>query len=64
MSSFLVTIEHTIEELNAILLALAERPFKEVAEIIAKIHASANEQAAAAGLTPVRAPAPEAVDAV
>jgi hypothetical protein len=63
MSSFLVTIEHTVEELNSILLALAERPFKEVAELIAKIHASANAQAAAAGMTPASAPVAEADEA-
>jgi len=37
MSSVLVTIEHTVEELNSILIALAERPFKEVAALIAKL---------------------------
>jgi len=37
MSSVLVTIEHTVEELNSILIALAERPFKEVAGLIAKL---------------------------
>ena len=63
MSSFLVTIEHTVEELNSILLALAERPFKEVAELIAKIHSSANAQAAAAGMAPASAPAAEADEA-
>ena len=35
--SILVTIEHTVEELNSILIALAERPFKEVAGLIAKL---------------------------
>lgn len=35
--SIVVTIEHSIEELNAILVALAERPFKEVAILIGKL---------------------------
>ena len=43
---FTVTIEHTLEELNTILLALAKKPFEEVANLIAKIHVSANEAAA------------------
>jgi len=55
--SLLVSIEHSFEELGVILTALAERPFKEVAGLIAKIHMSAQaaQQAAAA---PAPAPAP------
>ena len=33
----LVTIEHDIQELDQILIALAEKPFKEVAGLIAKL---------------------------
>jgi len=56
--SILVTIEHTVEELNSILIALAERPFKEVAALISKLQSHGQ-----AALAPTRAadPAP-AVD--
>ena len=47
--SILVTIEHTVEELNSILMALAERPFKEVANLIVKIKSMAEAQM---GVTP------------
>ena len=46
--STLITIEHTVEELNSILMALAERPFKEVANLIVKIKSMAEAQVAAA----------------
>jgi len=47
--STLITIEHTVEELNSILMALAERPFKEVANLIVKIKSMAEAQM---GVTP------------
>jgi hypothetical protein len=48
MSSFLVKIEHTVEEIEVILLALAERPFKEVAGLIQKLHTEASRKVAEA----------------
>jgi hypothetical protein len=48
MNNPVVTIEHTLEELNTIVLALAEKPFKEVAGLISKLHAQAQPQIAAA----------------
>lgn len=58
--SILVTIEHTVEELNSILTALAERPFKEVASLIVKIKSLAEAQmgAAQAPATSDETPAP------
>ena len=47
--SLLVSIEHSFEELGVILTALAERLFKEVAGLIAKIHMSAQALAYVAG---------------
>ena len=55
--SVLITIEHSLEELSTILTALAEKPFKEVANLIAKIHMTANAQQAAAAPTEPAAPA-------
>ena len=60
--SLLITIEHTVEEVNAILLALAKRPFEEVNDLIVKIRTSAVAQL---GATPAvgatgATPAPEA----
>ena len=55
--STLITIEHSIEELNTILTALAERPFKEVASLIVKIKSLAEAQMGAA-----QAPAPATSD--
>jgi len=39
-----ITLEHTIEEINTILLALSKRPFEEVAELIAKIRGEGEKQ--------------------
>ena len=47
--SILVTIEHTVEELNSILMALAERPFKEVANLISKLQSHGQAALAASG---------------
>lgn len=47
--SILVTIEHTVEELNSILMALAERPFKEVAALISKLQSHGQAALAASG---------------
>ena len=47
--SIVVTIEHSIEELNAILVALAERPFKEVAALISKLQSHGQAALAASG---------------
>jgi hypothetical protein len=41
-----VSLKHTIEEVNLILQALAQRPFAEVADLIAKIRGSATSQLA------------------
>lgn len=50
-----ITLKHTVEEVNAILQALSQRPFSEVADLINKIRATATQQ-----LTP---PAPAAESA-
>jgi len=55
--SIIVTIEHTVEELNAILIALAERPFKEVAGLIAKLQSRGQQ---ALNNTAAETPAPAA----
>ena len=39
-----IKIEHTVEELNAILQALAAKPYAEVADLIHKIKFKAEEQ--------------------
>jgi hypothetical protein len=57
MNSIIVNIEHTVEEVNTILLALADRPFKEVNDLINKIRGSAMTQIGSQGLA---APTPEA----
>jgi hypothetical protein len=44
----LVSIEHTVEEIEVILLALTERPFKEVAGLIQKLHTEASRKVAEA----------------
>jgi len=55
----LVTIEHDIQELDQILIALAEKPFKEVAGLIAKLRGH-GERAIIAAQTPTpEAPASE-----
>ena len=41
-----VMLKHTVEEVNAILTALGQRPFAEVADLINKIKASAMAQLA------------------
>ena len=56
MSSFLVTIEHTIEEIEMILIALAERPFKEVAGLINKLHTEASRKVAEVQAAPPTEP--------
>ena len=54
--SILVTIEHDIQELDQILIALAERPFKEVAGLINKLRGH-GERAIIAAQTPPEVPA-------
>lgn len=44
--SILINLEHTVEEVNYILQALALRPFAEVAELIARVKAQAESQLA------------------
>ena len=39
-----INLEHTIEELNAIIHALAAKPYAEVADLIHKIKIKAEEQ--------------------
>ena len=51
----LVTIEHDIQELDQILIALAEKPFKEVAGLIAKLRGH-GERAIIAAQTPGQEP--------
>jgi len=59
--SLLVNIEHSIEEINTILLALSKRPFEEVNDLINKIRGNATQQIAVAQAAPVVAdPAPAA----
>ena len=41
-----ITLKHTVEEVNAILVALGQRPFSEVADLINKIKTSAMTQLA------------------
>jgi hypothetical protein len=49
--SILINLEHTVEEANLILAALADRPFKEVADLIAKIQAKGKSALEASQLT-------------
>ena len=59
--SLLIDLEHSIEEINLILLALAKRPFEEVNDLIIKIRTNAAQQISVAqGIAPVADPAPEA----
>jgi len=60
--SILINLEHTLEEVNSILAALAERPFKEVADLIVKIQAKGKAaiDASQAAAQPLDTPAPEA----
>lgn len=41
-----IKLELTLQEVNAVLFALSERPYKEVADIIAKIREQGNSQIA------------------
>ena len=41
-----ITLKHTVEEVNAILVALGQRPFSEVADLINKIKTGAMTQLA------------------
>lgn len=52
----LVNIEHTVEEIETIIRALAERPFKEVAGLIQKLHTEASQKVAEAQTAPTTAP--------
>ena len=54
----MINLEHTIEEVNAILLALSKLPFEMVHELIAKIKDQAGPQVQALN-QPAPAPAPE-----
>ena len=62
MNGLIVNIEHTVEEINTILLALAKRPFEEVNDLIVKIRGVATQQIATAQIpvAPVPETAPEA----
>ena len=39
-----ITLNLTIDEINVIIKALSERPFREVYELVGKIHAQSNSQ--------------------
>jgi len=58
--SLLINLEHSVEEVNAILAALAERPFKEVADLIVKIQAKGKAalEASQATAQPLESSAP------
>jgi len=43
-----INLEHTVEEINAILQALAAKPYAEVADLIHKIKFKAEQQIVAA----------------
>jgi len=61
MNGLIVNIEHTVEEINTILLALAKRPFEEVNDLIVKIRGVATQQIAAQiPIAPVPETTPEA----
>ena len=57
-----IKIEHTVEELNAILQALAAKPYAEVADLIHKIKFKAEEQIVAAAKVVETEFAPEQQD--
>jgi hypothetical protein len=61
--SILINLEHTVEEVNSILAALAERPFKEVADLIVKIQAKGQEALASAQVSEPIVAAPVESDA-
>ena len=42
--SNVITLQHSVEELNTILSALSDRPFKEVAGLLMKIKSEAETQ--------------------
>ena len=44
----MINLEHTVEEINAILAALASKPYAEVADLIHKIKFKAEQQIVAA----------------
>lgn len=44
MGDNIVKLELTLEEVNAILFALSERPYKEVFKLIEKVQRQGNEQ--------------------
>jgi hypothetical protein len=56
----MITLEHTVDELNAILMALGKRPFEEVAALIMKIKTAAEEQISAKA--PVADPNPAPIE--
>jgi hypothetical protein len=60
--SIKIVIEHTIEEINKIIVALAKQPFEEVHELIAKIRLEGQKQIAEsqAKAQPLETPAPPA----
>ena len=39
-----ITLNLTIDEINVIIKSLSERPFREVYELVGKIHAQSNSQ--------------------
>ena len=39
-----ITLNLTIDEINVIIKALSERPFREVYELVGKVHAQSNSQ--------------------
>jgi hypothetical protein len=45
-----VTLEFSVDEVNYVLMALSQRPFGEVAELFAKVKASAQSQLQASDL--------------
>ena len=59
--SILIKLEHTVEETNVILAALAERSFKEVADLIRKIQTQGKAalEASQAAAQPLDTPAVE-----
>ena len=57
-----INIEHTVEELNAILQALAAKPYAEVADLIHKIKFKAEQQIVAAAKAVETEFAPEQQD--
>jgi len=53
-----VTLEFSVDEVNYVLMALSQRPFGEVVDLIAKVKASAQSQLQASDLVaPIEASA-------